>query len=461
MESLKEQAEKCISVSWKEGIPAAVMLGIIDHFFIPYALFLGASTREVGMIVAIPHLAGSLIQAYAVDFVRHSGSRKNFLLFAVFAQMLLLLPLAALAYTGPSWKITLLMLLLALYRIVGNLIGTAWGSLVSAYFSPQKRGDYFGWRAQVTGVAGLCGIIVSGLFLFEMRKIDQALGFFILFAAAAGFRFISWRMMPGLIDLPVNTNADNDFTLIMFLRRFRRSNFVKFVAFVSAMTFSAHFSAPYFGVYMLRDLQFNYFLYAAVQFSAVIAGLIAFPIWGRHADVIGNARVLKITGFFIPFLPLLWVFTADPFLLVLNEAFSGFIWAGFNLCAVNFIYDAVSPEKRVRCIGYFNLFIGTALFAGASLGGYLADRLPAIHNHTLLTLFLISSMLRAACFYFFSPKFREVRETAHQSISTRKLILSIIGVKPVVPVEANSFFSLKRWRRHFEPDWLIKQLQKG
>lgn len=460
MESLKEKAEKCISVSWREGIPAAVMLGILDNFFIPYALFLGASTRQVGTIVAVPHLMGSLIQVYAVDLVRHCGSRKRFLLIAAFAQALMLLPLAGLAYAEKSWKISVFMLLLACYRMVGNLIGTAWGSLVSDYFSPQKRGDYFGWRAQVTGIAGLIGIATSGLFLFQMRKVNAQLGFFILFVCASLFRFVSWRMMPGLLDLPVKEDKKSDFTLVMFLRRSRKSNFVKFILYVSAMTFSAHFSAPYFGVYMLRDLHFNYMLYAAVQFSAVITGLIAFPIWGRHADAMGNAKVLKITGFFIPLLPILWVFTSNPVLLILNEAFSGFVWAGFNLCALNFIYDAVTPEKRVRCIGYFNLFIGTSLFLGASLGGYLGDRLPPIHGHSLLTLFLISGMLRAVCHFLFSRKFREVRESPHQGISHAGLFLSLTGMRPITAVESQTFFSLKRWHRHFDADWLVKHLEK-
>ena len=116
------------------------------------------------------------------------------------------------------------------------------------------------------------------------------------------------------------------------------------------------------------------------------------------------------------------------------EMFSGFVWGGFNLCAANYIYDAVSPAKRVRCLGYFSLINGTALCAGASLGGFLAERLPPLWGFPLLTLFLLSSLIRFAAHFLLSRHFREVRASA-KPVSSTQLFFSVTGIRPIEGLE--------------------------
>jgi MFS family permease len=168
-----------------------------------------------------------------------------------------------------------------------------------------------------------------------------------------------------------------------------------------------------------------------VHLSSVITALISFPIWGRHADIVGNARILKITSFVIPLIPILWICAPNFIALALVEMFAGFIWGGFNLCSANFIYDAVSPQKRVRCLGYFNLITGTMVFLGASIGGYLADRLPVLWGNKLFFLFMISAFLRFCSDFFLSPHFQEVRAPL-KKVSSSTLFFSVAGIRPIL-----------------------------
>jgi MFS family permease len=407
------------------------MLGITDYYLIPYGLFLGATTSEIGILVAVPHLLASFAQLFAVQAVQLAGSRLRFLVSGASLQAALLVPIAVLALKPFSARISILVILASVFRIVGNLIGTAWGSLMSDYLLPHQRGNYFGRRAQAVGIAGLAGIALSGLFLYVMKERNQPFGFFVLFMAASFCRVVSRILMAQMTDLPLHKKPDSDFTFYMFVRRFKESNFVKFVLYAAGITFATHLASPYFGVYMLRHLHYSYLNYMLVQFASVAAGLVAFPLWGRHADWAGNAAVLKTTSFLIPLIPVLWLVSKNPAYLISVECFSGFVWGGFNLCASNFIYDAVSPEKRVRCIGYFNLINGTALFAGASLGGFLADRLPPWQGNPVAGLFLLSGVLRFAAHFFLSENFKEVRAAA-KKVSSRTLFFSVVGIRPVL-----------------------------
>jgi MFS family permease len=196
---------------------------------------------------------------------------------------------------------------------------------------------------------------------------------------------------------------------------------------------------------MLRDVGMSYWAYTCVFLGSVVSGLVSFPVWGKHADIVGNARILKTTSLLLPVIPLLWLASRNVYYLVAVELFAGFVWGGFNLCATNFIYDAVSPAKRVRCLGYYNLFSGVAIFAGAGIGGVLADRLPPLFGYPLLSLFVLSAALRGLARLFLSPHFREVR-TAARHVSSAELFFSVVGMRPLAGLnrEWNVFPSLRR-----------------
>ena len=40
-----QKIRRSLDVSWKEGIPASVMIGILEYYLVPFGLFLGATTQ--------------------------------------------------------------------------------------------------------------------------------------------------------------------------------------------------------------------------------------------------------------------------------------------------------------------------------------------------------------------------------------------------------------------------------
>ncbi|MBN1493205.1 MAG: hypothetical protein JW938_03575, partial [Candidatus Omnitrophica bacterium] len=86
-----------------------------------------------------------------------------------------------------------------------------------------------------------------------------------------------------------------------------------------------------------------------------------------------------------------------------------------------------------RCIAYFNLINGLAVSAGALIGGYLLLWLPATLGHTILTLFIISSVLRLAVGYFVPRKLKEVRTV--ESMESAELFFQMIGMRAIPGVE--------------------------
>ena len=420
-----------LEISWKEGIPATLMQAVMDYYLIPLALFLGATPVQIGLLVAIPNLLGCLAQIFAVEMVNLIGSHLRFLVIAAAAQAAFLLPVALLPIFGFSFRLETLILLITFFRILAGVIGTVWSALVSNYLPMEERGKYFGWRMRIQGIAGVASIILGGLFLSWTKNTALALGFFLLFFFTSASRFVSSLFMARMENIPIRIQKESDFTLVMFLARFRESNFVKFVLYAACISFATNLASPYFSVYALKELHFSYLQYMTWQCISAATGLIAFPLWGRLADQVGNAKILRSTSFIVPLIPVLWLLTKNFYGILLIETIACYTWAGFNLCSLNFIYDAVSPEKRTRCLSYFYLINGIAIFFGASLGGVLAENLPRLLGSRFYSLFLLSGIFRAGSHFLLSKKFREVRANA-QKMTSLELFFSVVGIKPLL-----------------------------
>ena len=419
-----------LRASYKDGVCAAFMAGVTDYYTTPAALFLGATVQQVALIIALPNLWSSLSQFFSVQVIYWVGGRLKLLVRLVLSQATLILCIAMLPLVQVTHRVELLLIFLILAAMCGGLAGPAWGSLMSDYVPAKKRGQYFGWRNRSVGIVTVASVIAAGLLLNFFHQRYYGAGFWMIFSLAAAARYCSSYFISRMDEPPHRQDPASDFTFVMFLRRFRESNFLRFVMFSGCLTFATYLAAPFFAVFMLRDLQLSYLTYMALQVCASLAALVALPLWGKHADLVGNVRVLRLSSFLAALIPIFWLFSQTPAYLMVVQMVSGFAWSGVTLSAGNFIYDAVTPQKRVRCIAYFNVINGVALFFGSSLGGYLASRLPPLFGYPLLGLFALSCFCRMSFYLLLSRTFCEVR-VAHE-VSIQELFFSVVGIRPLV-----------------------------
>jgi MFS family permease len=330
-----------------------------------------------------------------------------------------------------EWRIGVFIAIVTLFTASGAVIMPAWGSLMADLVKEEKRGEYFGWRSKTLGVTTVLATFLAGFILHRAEEISALLGFAIIFALAFVFRLVSWHYMNKMHEPALARKEEDYFSLRDFVSRYQTSNFLRFVIFVSLLKFTVYIASPFFAVLMLKDLGFGYMAFTMVTLSATLAAIVSIRRWGRHADRVGNLKVVRSTSMLVALIPMFWLINQHPVYLFLVQAFSGFAWAGFNLSASNFIYDASSPGKRTRCIAYFNFFSGISMSLGAVVGGWLAMVMPTgFLASSAMNLILISAVLRLAMAYFLPFKLKEVREVEH--IRTHELLWSMLRLKPVL-----------------------------
>ncbi len=258
---------------------------------------------------------------------------------------------------------------------------------------------------------------------------------------------------------PYKIDDKDDFSLIEFFADFKHSSFVRFVVYTGLMHFSVMVAAPFFSVYMLRDLRFSYLQFMLVSAVAVLVQYFTLHNWGKFGDKFGNRMILVITGFTLPLVPVLWLFSANFYYILLIQMLAGFSWAGFSLSMGNFIFDAIPQPKRAKSVAIFNVLNAVGIFSGAAIGGWLTRYIPvsiSIQGFSILMisnlqwLFLISGVLRLFMSISFLPAIREMREV--EPLTLRELIFRVSSIRPISGLKFDLFTGNQRGKKGTKDD---------
>lgn len=223
-----------------------------------------------------------------------------------------------------------------------------------------------------------------------------------IFVAAGVARVLSYQALKRQYEPPVLPSAGRP--------RFRVIPTTDFKTFCYAHALvqgAAAMSAPFFGVWYLRDLHFSYLALAITSCCMILGSIVALPVWGKLADRIGNRNTLRIAGLLICIVPLPYLaFTSQLAVWIINVG-GGIAWAGYNLVSFNHMLSASENKDRARLSAYASAVTGVVVFSMTLLGGVLATRLPVFFAWQLQTLFLVSAAMRLLTFSYFFPRLQE------------------------------------------------------
>lgn len=411
-----------------DGIFYSILLGFGESFFSVFAIALGATDLVLSLLSSLPMMLGSLSQLLSSQLIILFKSRKRFVLMAALLQSLSLIPVIIIAVLNMAQPL-LYLITICFYWLFCFILGPAWSSWMGDLVDDDKRGSYFGKRNRICGIIAFISFTTAGIIL---QYIKQATGepiksFTVLFIVAVLARFVSIFFLSRQVDPPYNPGNQVRIGILDFLRKVGRSNFGSLILFLCLMNFSVNISAPFFAPYMIRELKFNYLTYTIINSTILIVKYLFMPVWGRAMDKYGTKKVITLCGFILPVLPLLWLICHDVYTLVLLHIFSGFTWAGFELAAFNFLFDATTKEERVAYLSYYNAFNGIYVFLGALLGGFVVGHFTFLGSLYTLT-FLISGIFRLIVSLIFLSRVNEVRVVEH--ISYKNLLLLVLTALP-------------------------------
>ncbi len=428
------EKSKTRKLSIKEGSISAVSSSFGSSYITPFALAIGANNLQIGFLSSLLGLLSPLFQLLGLNYME-KYARKKIITTSVLFQSLMWLPIMLIAFL--FWKGILtgilpwiIIIFFTLLSIFGSVAVPAWFSLIGDSVEEKQRGDYFSHRNKTIGIFALFATIISAFLLdyFKTRGL-LLLGFAIFFLIACLLRLKTVPLLKKHYDNEKIAKPQDYFSFLDFLKKLPKTNFGRFVIFVSVMYFAVMVASPFFTVHMLNELKFSYTTYMLVSLSSSIAALLILPVWGKLSDKYGNIKILKIASFLIPLVPFLWIFSPSPYYLAfIPQIISGIGWSGFDLAATNFIYDSVSQRHRGICFTYYNILLGIGTFLGAAIGGFLAQYLTIKSISIFMVIFAISGILRLIVSLAFTPFLKEVRPVQRSGLMSN---MSLKLIKPV------------------------------
>ncbi|MGA1191537.1 MAG: MFS transporter [Bdellovibrionota bacterium] len=450
-----EEATATLQHSLRDGGAHAFMLGAGESYLSAFAVALQATSAQIGLFGALPPLVGAAAHATGLWLLRLVSSRRRLVLIPAVLQALVWLFLAILsAVFGPGpLTVWLLIGCVLLYHLFGSIGAPAWNSLVGDIVPSEIRGKYFAKRSRVCGMVTFLGLLIGGSLLESFSGVSGELnGYTMIFLLAFLARLVSAYYLARHADPAHTYDPEQHFSLQSFILRMRRSNFGIFVFFVAMLHFAVWISAPYFAPYMLRDIQLSYFNYMIVLGMAVASQFLVLSRWGTLVDHFGSKRILEVCAMGVVPLSFIWIFSDSLWYLLLIQILSGICWAGFNLAALTFLLDAVTPPKRARCVAYQNIIQGVLVLLGALVGallvgdGILLDLsttfdVPASEYHLV---FIVSSVLRLLIVIALVHRFREVRDVP--VARHREILFRVTQLKPLTGIVIRPLAAVKEKR---------------
>ncbi len=425
----------------REGSLDALKIGAAETYFGAFGVYLGGTPLQIGALATLPPLIGAMAQAFGMRLAERVASRRDAIVRFIRIQAFLVVLLAGIEQVCDSdwWALVVLIALISCYYMTIGIIAPMWNSLVGDVVPATSRGEFFGYRNTWVSIVTFIGVIVAGE-IIHLTSLGgrAAIGFATVFGIAAISRLFSANHFTKISDDNLHVPEDSKFTFWQFISRARYSNFVRFTFFISAMNFSVALSGPYFAMYMLKDLSFSYYEYTLVVASVVLMQFAVMRSWGRLSDQFGNRQILRLTGALVSLNPFLWLVSSKLWWVVCVQLYSGLCWAGFNLAAANFVFDAVTPAKRARCFAYQAIVNGWLVFIGSLFGGWLATNIPPEVNQQLavfvgyssfLILFVLSGVGRALTMLFLFRTFKEVRGV--QKIRSYQMLIRVTSLRPL------------------------------
>lgn len=430
----------------RDGACQAVTQGSGEQYLSAFALLLHANAFQLSLLSALPQLIGTGAQLASVKLLRWFPDRKTLILTGTIGQALAWIPIVLFPLLFPEHGPEILILGTALYFACSQFTMPTWNSFIADHLDQHERGVYFARRAKIMASLSFLALCTAGwlLSLWQHHPFTW-IGFALIFALAGGARLASAFALAPVEDVHHAAHAEMRKGFREFLAGTSLS-FRRFLLFSGLMHGAVLIAGPFFVVYMLRDLHWSYLTYGMWLAAGILGQLVTLKAWGQFGDRHGNKALLTVTGFMVPFLPMLYLIGTNFGFLVVVNFLGGVTWGGLALGLQNYVLDAVEQADRAKAVATYSTINALGWCLGAFTGSWLIGILPLRIDAATLSLqlmsnlplvFFLSGILRLAVSTSLLRSFQEAR--AVEAAPFHQLVWDLPFLKTLAPLLAGSF----------------------
>lgn len=415
--AVRKDTQTAMKLNTVEGGFAVAAENLAAPYLGLFALALGATPSQIGMLTAFPNFLGNILQIPAGLLADRMKDKRMIPIIGGYLARSTWAVLAFFPFLFPPEQRVFIVILLATFRIMAANLGVpAWTALQADLIPRSIRGKYYANRNVVLNSCALVATFGANFLL----RLEFPTSYQIIFvmatllglAATYVFSRIPFEQAPPKVrEVSKDSYAEK-------IRAFARGvgghkDFSFYVMSAMVWNFGVSLSSPLFAVFFVENLGGQAGSWALFAAANIGTQIVIQRYWGNLADFFGQKNVMIYSGLGAVVIPILWWVSPNTWWPFVVHIVNGLAWGGYNLAAFNFLLEVTPDDNRTIYVGVFNTLMGVATAAGPLIGGFAAEIFG------LRPIFLVSATLRALGLFMF---YKMVSNLGGKEMSFKDLI---------------------------------------
>ena len=354
----------------------AGLLSAAAAFNAAYALRLGATNAEIGLLSSIPALLALLITIPAGQLLNRRARRMPWVIGSLALARIGYLVVALIPFLPFPNPGTIVIWALILLSAPASVFGVGWNSMLADVVPEHKRARVFAARNIIAAVVVTAGTFVAARWLaVTIFPINYQVVYLVGFAGAAISTLYIMRMrVPDSVVAPATTQRITPRALIVGARdAFRQQpDFTKMVVSTLAHGLGLWMIGPIYMLYYVRQLGASDGWIGANAMIANLTPVIGYYVWQRVVARRGENWVLRVTISLIGLYPILVGLSPNLTVILVWTGLQGLIASGINLGHFPMLLKVCPAEGRPLYLGIYTTIMNIGAFVAPLIGVWLA-----------------------------------------------------------------------------------------
>lgn len=377
------RTERNIRISTYHGIASIMALNLASPFVGIFAVKMGASNLQVGLLSSAPALVALLSMIPGGKYIDRQTEKKQAVISFIFAQRLFYLLMATVPFFPVDKRAWVLVLLATMMNVPMSISNVGWQAFISRVIPIERRAEAFAARNRLSNIAGTVVVLLAG------RLIDVAgspLGYQIVFSGAFLMTILEIWVFRRIDEsaeyaavAKTGTSSDRVGILKSIGRDLREvvshGPFVRYT--IGSILFYLCWQAPWplFTLYQVNVLKANNIWVSLLNLANTSGSLLGYGFWVRQIHKHGNLKTLFISGVWIFVVPLAYALSKSLLMVAAFNLLTGAVFSGVNLALLNTLLEVTPEKKKATFIAYYQTAVTSSAIVAPMVGVGLLNRL--------------------------------------------------------------------------------------